>query len=92
MLKPTPYSLKEYIKAISICSIGRFAKFEDYPSSGSAHGFRLFQKESDKEPCEIWIVHTGHGKKRKIYPRDFKKAPHHLGMTEESFVEVIKNI
>ncbi|MEK7207947.1 MAG: hypothetical protein AAB699_00185 [Patescibacteria group bacterium] len=92
MLKPTPYGLNEYIKAIHICSSSRFEKFEDYSGGGSKHGFRLFQKESDTEPCAIWVIHFEHSKKKRIYPRDFKKAPYYLGVSEEEFESVIKKL
>lgn len=92
MPKPTRYSLSEYIKAIDLCSINRFEKFENHPKGGSVHVFKLYDKLNDTVPSAIWVIHFEHSKKKRIYLKDFKKAPEHLGITYEEFLKVIDKI
>jgi len=92
MLKPTQYNLSDYVKAINICSIGKFEKFEHYFKKGSVYVFKLFQKSTDLEPYSVWTIHFGHDKKRMIFPRDFDKAPEHLGVSHEEFLKEIDRL
>lgn len=93
MLKPTTYGLKEYEKAVIICAIrAGYKKCECVAKGGSRYAFRLYQLEGDQIPCEIWTIDVEHSKKKRIYPRDFRKSWEHLGIKEGEFRAVIENI
>ena len=93
MPKPTKYGLKEYEKAVRICAATRgYGKCEIESKRGSAVAFRLFEKEGDKEPCEIWVVHVGHKRKKIIWDTNLKEAWQNLGISEEEFMSVLENL
>lgn len=93
MLKPTKYALREYEKAVRICAIrAGYGKFECIPKEGSVYAFRLYQRDADKDPCNIWVIHVEHSKKKRIFPRDLRKSWEGLGIKENDFLAVIDNL
>lgn len=93
MPKPLGLSLKDYIKAVEICISEKYGGLEHYPNRGSAYTFAIFEKKGDKEPCVIWSIHHGHNKKKELWSKDdFKKILLKTAVSEERFLEVLKDI
>lgn len=92
MSKPTGVSLKDYCKALEICTAERGYGYLKYgPNGGSAYTFQIFEKKDDPAPAIIWAVHVGHNKKKEIYSDDLKKAWLRTAIPKDRFLEVLKS-
>src|SRR3989344_6173428 len=89
MSKLTKYTLNNYAKAIEFFADRKFGKFEWFPNKGSMYTFRLYEKEKDQIPCQIWSIHVEHSKKKKVWSRDLEKAWVKLAINKEEFMSLI---
>lgn len=88
------YQLKTYIKAVELLYKKKGFSALDYREGrkGSAYHFELF-RSGEIEPHTVWQVHTDHTKKRIITSReDYRKAARNLMITEEEFMDTLKNL
>ncbi len=93
MSRRQSYTLNAYIKAIEILRKGKFGKFEHGFHKGSRYNFKLFEKDSDVIPCNMWNIHFGHSKKREIWSgQDLKKAAAYLGISLDVFIGTIEEL
>ena len=84
----TQVKFKDFMKAIEKCATQRFGKYDIIPKSGSARRIELFKEKTDKEPCEMWVVHE----EKYVYSDDFKKAYTKLGISKEEFLDIIDSL
>ncbi len=88
MAVQTNIKFKDFMKAIEKCALQRFEKYNIIPKSGSARRIELFKKKTDKDPCEMWVVHES----KYVYSDDFKKAYTKLGITKKEFLDIINSL
>ncbi len=82
MPKQTQIEFKLVVKCIKKCAAERFAKFNIIEKSGSAIRFELFEKDTDKDPISMWVMHED----KYIYTDDLKKACANLKVTKEELL------
>lgn len=88
MARQTQIEFKVFMKAIEKCANQRFGKHIITPKRGSARRIELFKQETDKIPCDIWVVHED----RYVYTKDLKKAYIKLGVSKKEFLDMVESL
>ena len=93
MSKPTGVSLKDFCKAVEISAgVCGYDHVSHGPKKGSVYAFQFFQHAQSSQPDSIFVVHTGHNKKKEIWSDDLKKAWERTAISEEIFKGILNKL